>query len=187
MTLDSEPKHYQLSYSGPHHLELKLHRFSSISSSFFVGVVVVLLATGVFCTGPYGNRCVLYSSLRQQVCFVQFLMATGVFCTVPYGNRCVLYSSLRQQVCFVQFLMATGVFCTVPYGNRCVLYSSLWQQVCFVQFLTATGGVFGAITALTAEQAGERTAWILAFTSGGFLYIALVTVVPDLLQEKHGK
>ncbi|XP_076461164.1 zinc transporter ZIP13-like [Babylonia areolata] len=55
------------------------------------------------------------------------------------------------------------------------------------QVLTATGGVFGAITALTAEQAGERTAWILAFTSGGFLYIALVTVVPDLLQERHGR
>ena len=46
--------------------------------------------------------------------------------------------------------------------------------------------MFSAITALTAEQAGERTAWILGFTSGGFLYIALVTVVPDLLQEKHG-
>ena len=46
--------------------------------------------------------------------------------------------------------------------------------------------MFGAITALTAEQAGERTALILGFTSGGFLYIALVTVVPDLLQEKHG-
>ncbi|KAL8570412.1 hypothetical protein ACOMHN_035830 [Nucella lapillus] len=55
------------------------------------------------------------------------------------------------------------------------------------QVLTATGGVFGAITMLTAEQAGERTVWILAFTSGGFLYIALVTVVPDLLQEKHGR
>ncbi|KAK7474327.1 hypothetical protein BaRGS_00034462 [Batillaria attramentaria] len=56
------------------------------------------------------------------------------------------------------------------------------------QFLTATGGVFGALTALTAESAqlaGERTAWILPFTSGGFLYIALVTVVPDLLQERH--
>ena len=46
--------------------------------------------------------------------------------------------------------------------------------------------MFSAITALTAEQAGERTAWILGFTPGGFLYIALVTVVPDLLQEKHG-
>ena len=32
---------------------------------------------------------------------------------------------------------------------------------------------------------GECTAWILPFTSGGFIYIALVTVVPDLLDEKH--
>lgn len=50
------------------------------------------------------------------------------------------------------------------------------------------GGVFGAVTAMTAESAqtaGERTSWVLPFTSGGFLYIALVTVVPDLLQEKH--
>ncbi|XP_059173974.1 zinc transporter ZIP13-like isoform X2 [Physella acuta] len=57
------------------------------------------------------------------------------------------------------------------------------------QFLTASGGVVGAITALSAESAqiaGDRTAWILPFTSGGFMYIALVTVVPDLLQEKHG-
>ncbi|CAL1526264.1 unnamed protein product [Lymnaea stagnalis] len=57
------------------------------------------------------------------------------------------------------------------------------------QFFTASGGVVGAITALSAESAqvaGERSAWILPFTSGGFLYIALVTVVPDLLQEKHG-
>ncbi|RUS81964.1 hypothetical protein EGW08_010279, partial [Elysia chlorotica] len=32
----------------------------------------------------------------------------------------------------------------------------------------------------------KLTAWILPFTSGGFMYIALVTVVPDLLEEKHG-
>jgi len=30
---------------------------------------------------------------------------------------------------------------------------------------------------------GDRTAWILPFTSGGFIYIALVTVLPDLLQD----
>lgn len=30
----------------------------------------------------------------------------------------------------------------------------------------------------------NATAWILPFTSGGFLYIALVNVVPDLLEEK---
>jgi len=32
---------------------------------------------------------------------------------------------------------------------------------------------------------GDRTAWILPFTSGGFIYIALVTVVPDLLQDSR--
>lgn len=58
------------------------------------------------------------------------------------------------------------------------------------QLLTATGGMVGAVTALSADSAqaaGDRTAWILPFTSGGFIYIALVTVVPDLLEEKHQK
>nr|XP_022339444.1 zinc transporter ZIP13-like [Crassostrea virginica] len=56
------------------------------------------------------------------------------------------------------------------------------------QMMTASGGILGVIIALfaeSAESAGECTAWILPFTSGGFIYIALVTVVPDLLDEKH--
>jgi len=32
-----------------------------------------------------------------------------------------------------------------------------------------------------------RTSWILPFTAGGFLHIALVTVLPDLLQEENPK
>ncbi|XP_067833621.1 zinc transporter ZIP13-like [Heptranchias perlo] len=55
-----------------------------------------------------------------------------------------------------------------------------------MQLTTAFGGVLGACFALCAqspEGAGDSVAWILPFTSGGFLYIALVTVVPDLLQE----
>lgn len=27
--------------------------------------------------------------------------------------------------------------------------------------------------------------WILPFTAGGFIYIALVSVIPELLDEKH--
>lgn len=34
-------------------------------------------------------------------------------------------------------------------------------------------------------SAGDTVAWILPFTAGGFLYIALVNVVPDLLEEKN--
>jgi len=58
------------------------------------------------------------------------------------------------------------------------------------QILTASGGLLGALTALmsdSAEQAGDRTAAILPFTAGGFIYISLVTVVPELLREKCPK
>lgn len=36
----------------------------------------------------------------------------------------------------------------------------------------------------SAPTAEETVAWILPFTSGGFLYIALVNVLPDLLEEE---
>lgn len=32
---------------------------------------------------------------------------------------------------------------------------------------------------------GERVSWILPFTAGGFLHIALVSVLPDLLDEEN--
>uniref|UniRef100_A0AAY4DZD8 Zinc transporter ZIP13 n=1 Tax=Denticeps clupeoides TaxID=299321 RepID=A0AAY4DZD8_9TELE len=57
-----------------------------------------------------------------------------------------------------------------------------------MQFCTALGGVLGACFALSAQShhgAENATAWILPFTSGGFLYIALVNVVPDLLEETN--
>lgn len=55
-----------------------------------------------------------------------------------------------------------------------------------MQLLTALVGVLGACFALCAcspQGTENATAWILPFTSGGFLYIALVNVVPDLLEE----
>lgn len=39
------------------------------------------------------------------------------------------------------------------------------------------------LTTVSFPPAEYGTAWILPFTSGGFLYIALVNVVPDLLEE----
>lgn len=55
-----------------------------------------------------------------------------------------------------------------------------------MQLSTAMVGVLGACVALyTQSPKGTENAasWILPFTSGGFLYIALVNVLPDLLQE----
>lgn len=58
------------------------------------------------------------------------------------------------------------------------------------QMSTAVGGLVGCTVALLAESAeiaGTSSAWILPFTSGGFLNIALVTVVPDLMEETSVK
>lgn len=59
------------------------------------------------------------------------------------------------------------------------------------QLGTATIGIAGAMTALISNGTdladGRITSWILPFTAGGFLHIALVTVVPELLEESHPK
>lgn len=55
-----------------------------------------------------------------------------------------------------------------------------------LQFSTALGGLLGACFAIcmqSPEGVEETVVWILPFTSGGFLYIALVNVLPDLLEE----
>ncbi|XP_055616607.1 zinc transporter ZIP13 homolog [Toxorhynchites rutilus septentrionalis] len=57
------------------------------------------------------------------------------------------------------------------------------------QLLTAGAGLLGALVAIggsgatTAMEA--RTSWIMPFTAGGFLHIALVTVLPDLISESE--
>uniref|UniRef100_A0A1A7W781 Zinc transporter ZIP13 n=2 Tax=Iconisemion striatum TaxID=60296 RepID=A0A1A7W781_9TELE len=55
-----------------------------------------------------------------------------------------------------------------------------------MQLSTALVGVLGTCFALCAQSpkgTENATSWILPFTAGGFLYIALVNVVPELLQE----
>lgn len=53
-----------------------------------------------------------------------------------------------------------------------------------MQVFTASGSVLGAIVALNG---GNNAVWILPFTSGGFIYIALSTIVPDLMKETSFK
>uniref|UniRef100_A0A3B5Q3T2 Zinc transporter SLC39A7 n=1 Tax=Xiphophorus maculatus TaxID=8083 RepID=A0A3B5Q3T2_XIPMA len=51
-----------------------------------------------------------------------------------------------------------------------------------LQLLTAVGALAGTACSLLAEGVGATaTAWILPFTAGGFVYIATVTVLPELL------
>jgi len=53
-----------------------------------------------------------------------------------------------------------------------------------LQLTTAVGALLGTVCSLLAEGIGNAaTAWILPFTAGGFIYIATVSVIPELLQD----
>jgi len=53
-----------------------------------------------------------------------------------------------------------------------------------LQFTTAIGAMLGTVCSLLAEGIGNAaTAWILPFTAGGFIYIATVSVIPELLHD----
>ncbi|XP_063152781.1 zinc transporter SLC39A7 [Candoia aspera] len=55
-----------------------------------------------------------------------------------------------------------------------------------LQLVTALGALAGTVCSLLAEGVGEAaTAWILPFTAGGFIYVATVSVIPELLQESR--
>ena len=42
----------------------------------------------------------------------------------------------------------------------------------------------GTVCSLMAEGVGDAAvAWILPFTAGGFIYIATVSVIPELLED----
>ena len=53
-----------------------------------------------------------------------------------------------------------------------------------LQFTTAFGAMMGTVVSLMAEGVGDAAvAWILPFTAGGFIYIATVSVIPELLED----
>lgn len=60
------------------------------------------------------------------------------------------------------------------------------KNAMLLQLSTALGAVAGtAISLLAQNTTGDlATQWILPFTAGGFIYIALVTVIPELLDEE---
>lgn len=51
------------------------------------------------------------------------------------------------------------------------------------QMFTGIAAVLGCIVGLVAGEFVESTMWMLPYTAGGFIYIATVDVIPDLLQD----
>ncbi|GFS54030.1 zinc transporter SLC39A7 [Nephila pilipes] len=58
------------------------------------------------------------------------------------------------------------------------------RKAILLQLVTAIGAIAGTACSLFAEGLDERaTNLILPFTAGGFIYIATVSVIPDLLED----
>lgn len=88
----------------------------------------------------------------------------------------------------VGILTTLAIVChEIPHeiGDFAILLRSGFScpQAARAQLITATGGIIGVIIGLTAEHIGQCTLWMLPFTGGGFLYIALVSILPELIQE----
>jgi len=82
----------------------------------------------------------------------------------------------------------TILFHEVPHeiGDFAILIQSGCgkKKAMWLQLSTATGAMFGCVIGLLAENVGEAaTLWILPFTAGGFIYIATVSVIPELLKD----
>lgn len=60
------------------------------------------------------------------------------------------------------------------------------KKAMLLQLVTAFGAITGTVISLMAEGAdAESIAWILPFTAGGFIYIATVSVIPELLEQTN--
>ena len=91
----------------------------------------------------------------------------------------------------VGMLTTLAILChEIPHevGDFAILLSSGFDKwsAAKAQAITATGGLIGVVAGLTAEHLSSTSSWLLPFTAGGFLYIALVSIVPQLLETSTG-
>lgn len=71
-------------------------------------------------------------------------------------------------------------------GDFAILIQSGYskRRAMFLQLGTAVGAMVGTWCGLIMEGVGSSASmWILPFTAGGFIYIATVTVIPELLEK----
>lgn len=86
-------------------------------------------------------------------------------------TSCILFHEIPHEIGDFAILMKSG------FARR---------DAAKAQLGTASLGIVGSLAALTlhsSEVVEGCTAWIIPFTSGGFIQIALVTVLPDLLKS----
>lgn len=88
----------------------------------------------------------------------------------------------------VGLLTTLAILChEIPHeiGDFAILLNSGFnlKEAAKAQMTTACGGLVGVVAGLTAEHLSDASVWLLPFTAGGFLYIALISIIPDLLED----
>ncbi|CAN7948162.1 unnamed protein product [Ixodes pacificus] len=71
-------------------------------------------------------------------------------------------------------------------GDFAILVQSGYskRRAMCMQLVTAVGCLSGTVCSLVAEGvSGSANSWVLPFTAGGFIYIATVSVIPELLEN----
>lgn len=81
----------------------------------------------------------------------------------------------------------TILFHEIPHeiGDFAILIQSgcSRKKAMYLQLLTAFGALTGTVISLLAVEMTETaSSWILPFTAGGFIYVATVSVIPELLE-----
>lgn len=63
------------------------------------------------------------------------------------------------------------------------------KKAMYLQLLTALGAVAGTALSLFLQGTSDSftSSWVLPFTAGGFIYIATVSVIPELLEDSTTK
>lgn len=107
----------------------------------------------------------------------------------------ILCEYLNLRTLFPQLRFQTILFAVheIPHeiGDFAILLKSGFSRwdAAKAQIMTATAGTIGALIAIQGSEATnqieKQVSWVLPFTAGGFLNIALVTVLPELLREKN--
>ena len=71
-------------------------------------------------------------------------------------------------------------------GDYAILIKSGFSttQAIRSQFLTSLGGLCGACFGLMSANAEQDSLWILPFTAGGFMYISLSSLIPDMYEQE---